>query len=87
MEGLPPGKSDQVLRFAFASSATEGYRLNEKLVSGGAPNEGGLKQDAQAALDYLLTRPDVDPSQVFPSFLPRVLVALHYITSLMAFLL
>lgn len=41
-----------------------GYRLNDKLKSGGAPYEAGLKQDTQAALDFLLARPDVNPKQV-----------------------
>lgn len=41
-----------------------GYRLNNKLISGGAPNEPGLKQDTQAALDYLLSRQDINPRQV-----------------------
>ena len=41
-----------------------GYRLNDNLMSGGSPNEQGLKQDTQAALDHLLSRKDVDPQQV-----------------------
>ena len=41
-----------------------GYRLNDKLKSSGAPYEAGLKQDTQAALDFLLSRPDVNPKQV-----------------------
>ena len=42
-----------------------GYGLSE-----GSPTEAGLKQDTQAALDYLLTRKDVDPRKVLPSWTP-----------------
>ena len=36
-----------------------GYGLSE-----GSPSERGLQQDSQAALDYLLRRPDVHPRRV-----------------------
>ena len=42
-----------------------GYGLSE-----GSPTEAGLKQDTQAALDYLLTRKDVDPKKVLLSSTP-----------------
>lgn len=32
--------------------------------SDGSPSEEGLYFDAQAALDYLITRPDVDPRKI-----------------------
>ena len=42
-----------------------GYGLSE-----GSPTEAGLKQDTQAALDYLLMRKDVDPKKVLSSSTP-----------------
>jgi len=41
-------------------AAYRGYGKSE-----GIPTEAGLKKDAQAALEYLLARPDVDSNKIF----------------------
>ena len=52
-------KSTEGLKVKFACSY-RGYGLSE-----GRPNQVGLLQDTQSALDYILKRDDVDPAQVY----------------------
>ena len=49
-----------------AARSYRGYGLSE-----GSPSERGLQQDSQAALDYLLRRPDVHPRRVGAKPRPR----------------